>query len=65
VEKAGTLNQKKIWDIMAKEKFVTALGPFWYDERQISANHPGEWGRWQKGVFEVMTRGRSARRHPY
>ena len=57
VEKAGTLNQKKIRDIMAKEKFDTALGPFWYDKRQISANHPGEIGQWQKGVFEVIDPG--------
>jgi branched-chain amino acid transport system substrate-binding protein len=57
VEKAGTLNQKKIRDIMAKETFDTALGPFWYDERQISVNHPGEWGQWQKCVFEVIDPG--------
>jgi len=57
VEKAGTLDQKKIREIMAKEKFDTALGPFWYDERQISANHPGEWGQWQKEVFEVIDPG--------
>ena len=57
VEKAGTLNQKKIRAIMAKEKFDTALGPFWYDKRQISANHPGEIGQWQKGVFEVIDPG--------
>jgi branched-chain amino acid transport system substrate-binding protein len=57
VEKAGTLNQKKIRDIMARERFDTALGPFWYDKRQISVNHPGEWGQWQKGVFEVIDPG--------
>jgi len=57
VEKAGTLNQKKIRDVMAKETFDTALGPFWYDERQISVNHPGEWGQWQNGVFEVIDPG--------
>jgi len=57
VEKAGTLDQKKIRDIMAREKFDTALGPFWYDERQISANHPGEWGQWQRGIFEVIDPG--------
>ena len=33
VEKAETLDQKKIRVIMAKEKFDTALGPFWYDKR--------------------------------
>jgi branched-chain amino acid transport system substrate-binding protein len=57
VEKAGSLDQKKIRAIMAKEKFDTALGPFWYDKRQISANHPGEIGQWQKGVFEVIDPG--------
>jgi len=57
VEKAGTLDQKKIRAIMAKEKFDTALGPFWYDKRQISVNHPGEIGQWQKGVFEVVDPG--------
>ena len=57
VEKAGTLDQKKIRDVMAKEKFQTALGPFWYDERQIAVNHPGEIGQWQKGVFEVIDPG--------
>ncbi|MEJ2723188.1 MAG: amino acid ABC transporter substrate-binding protein [Deltaproteobacteria bacterium] len=57
VEKAGTLNQKKIREVMAEETFDTALGPFWYDERQISVNHPGEWGQWQNGVFEVIDPG--------
>ena len=57
VEKAGTLDQKKIRDIMAKEKFDTALGPYWYDKRQLSVNHPGEIGQWQKGVFEVIDPG--------
>ncbi len=57
VEKAGTLDQAKIRAVMAKEKFDTALGPFWYDERQISVNHPGEWGQWQNGVFEVIDPG--------
>jgi branched-chain amino acid transport system substrate-binding protein len=57
VEMAGTLNQKKIRDIMAREKFETALGPFWYDKRRIFVNHPGEWGQWQKGLFEVIDTG--------
>jgi len=57
VEKAGTLDQKKIRDIMAKETFDTALGPYWYDKRQLSVNHPGEIGQWQKGVFEVIDPG--------
>ncbi len=58
IEKAGTLNQKKIRDIMAKEKFNTALGPFWYDKDRYFVNHPGEIGQWQKGVFEVIDPGK-------
>jgi branched-chain amino acid transport system substrate-binding protein len=57
IEKAGTLDQKKIRDIMAKEKFNTALGSFWYDKNRYFANHPGEIGQWQKGVFEVIDPG--------
>ena len=58
IEKAGTLNQKKIRDIMAKKKFNTALGPFWYDKDRYFVNHPGEIGQWQKGVFEVIDPGK-------
>lgn len=59
IEKAGTLDQKAIRDILAKERFETSLGPYWYDKRQILAKecHPGENGQWQKGVFEVIDKG--------
>jgi branched-chain amino acid transport system substrate-binding protein len=41
---------------MAKEKFNTALGPTWFDEKKRLAKecHPGEWGQWQKGEWEVI-----------
>jgi branched-chain amino acid transport system substrate-binding protein len=56
VEKAGTLNQKKIRDIIATEKFDTILGPTWFDEKHLLAKecHTGEVGQWQKGMFEVV-----------
>jgi len=57
IEKAGTLNQKKIRDVMTKETFPTALGPFWYDRDRYFVNHPGEIGQWQNGVFEVVDPG--------
>jgi branched-chain amino acid transport system substrate-binding protein len=57
IEKAGTLDQKKIRDIMATERFDTALGPYWYDKDRYFVNHPGEIGQWQKGVFEVIDPG--------
>jgi branched-chain amino acid transport system substrate-binding protein len=55
IEKAGTLNQKKIRDIMAKEKFNTILGPTWYEGQLLAKeSHNGEVGQWQKGLFEVV-----------
>jgi branched-chain amino acid transport system substrate-binding protein len=57
VEEAGTLDQSKIRKIMAKKKYDTVLGKYWYDDRQMSANHPGQIGQYQKGVFEVVDPG--------
>jgi branched-chain amino acid transport system substrate-binding protein len=57
IEKAGTLDQAVIRDIMAADTFETALGPFWYDANRYFANHPGEIGQWQSGVFEVVDPG--------
>jgi branched-chain amino acid transport system substrate-binding protein len=57
IEKAGTLNQKKIRDIMATAKFETALGTTWFENGRLApACHPGEIGQFQKGVFEVVGR---------
>jgi branched-chain amino acid transport system substrate-binding protein len=57
IEKAGTLNQDKIRDVMSKETFETALGPTWFEGGRLApACHPGEIGQWQKGVFEVVAR---------
>ncbi len=56
IEKAGTLDQKKIRDIIATEKFDTILGVTWFDEKQRLAKecHPGEYGQWHNGEWEVI-----------
>ncbi|MFC1825197.1 amino acid ABC transporter substrate-binding protein [Thermodesulfobacteriota bacterium] len=55
IEKAGTLDQEKIRDILSKEKFNTVLGPTWYEKGLLAKDaHPGEIGQWQKGVYEVI-----------
>jgi branched-chain amino acid transport system substrate-binding protein len=56
IEKAGNLDQVKIRDIMATEKFETALGLTWFDEKQRLAKecHPGEIGQWVNGNWEVI-----------
>jgi branched-chain amino acid transport system substrate-binding protein len=62
IEKAGTLDQKKIRDIMAKDHFQTVLGDTWWT---MTANgkgggllakecHPGEISQWQSGISEVI-----------
>jgi branched-chain amino acid transport system substrate-binding protein len=59
VEKAGTLNQKKIRDIMATETFNTMLGPTSYKGGLMAKeSHNGEIGQWQKGVFEIVGGGK-------
>lgn len=63
IEKAGTLNQKAIRDVMATNKFDTVLGPTWFDMFGDGGGllaietHAGEIGQWQNGVFEVIDPG--------
>lgn len=58
ITKAGTLDQKKIRDIMATEKFDTVLGKTWWDGMFFAHEcYPGHIGQWQKGVFEVIDPG--------
>ena len=55
IEKAGTLDQKVIRDIMATQKFETILGPTWFENGLMAKDcHTGEIGQWQKGIFEVI-----------
>jgi branched-chain amino acid transport system substrate-binding protein len=55
IEKAGTLDQKKIRDVMAREKFNTILGPTWYEGQLLAKeSHNGEVGQWQNGIFEIV-----------
>ena len=58
IEKAGTLDQTKIRDVMNTAHFDTVCGDYWY-ENQFFVNHPGEWGQWQKGIFEVIDPGKN------
>jgi branched-chain amino acid transport system substrate-binding protein len=57
IEKAGTLDQKKLRKVVATEKFKTALGKTWFDEETHNLAeecHPGEIGQWIKGEWEVI-----------
>mgnify|MGYP003960073531 CR=1 FL=1 len=55
IERAGTLNQKKIRKIIATEKFDTILGPTWFENQMLAKDcYQGQIGQWQNGIFEVI-----------
>jgi hypothetical protein len=62
VEKAGTLDQGKIRDVLATAHFTTILGDTWFDMTAGGAGggilakdcHPGEVGQWQSSTYEVI-----------
>lgn len=55
IEKAGTLDQKKIRDVVASQHFNTVLGDTWFENGLLAKDaHTGEIGQWQKGVYEVV-----------
>jgi branched-chain amino acid transport system substrate-binding protein len=61
IEEAGTLDQKKIRDIIATKHFNTVLGDTWFTTfgeggggLMAKECHPGEMGQWINGVYEVV-----------
>ncbi|MBN1189702.1 MAG: amino acid ABC transporter substrate-binding protein [Dehalococcoidales bacterium] len=55
VEKAGTLDNVKIRDVIATSHFQTILGDTFYTNQLLAKeSHPGEVGQWQNGVFEII-----------
>ena len=53
IEKAGTLDRKKIRDVIASSTFPTVIGPVRF-VNQFNVQSPGEVGQWQKGAFEIV-----------
>ncbi len=65
IEKAGTLDQAVIRDIMATETFDTCLGPTWFDGGLLAVEcYPGQVGQWQNGQFEVIDPGKKRTAEP-
>jgi branched-chain amino acid transport system substrate-binding protein len=55
IEKAGTLDQNAIKDVLTNEKLDTVLGPTWFENGLLAKEaHAGEIGQWINGVFEVV-----------
>jgi branched-chain amino acid transport system substrate-binding protein len=52
---AGTLDQKKVRDVLATQKFKTILGTTWFENQMLAEPcYAGQIGQWQKGIFEVV-----------
>jgi branched-chain amino acid transport system substrate-binding protein len=55
IEKAGSLDNKKVRDLLATEHFQTVLGETWFDKGLLNKeSHAGEVGQWINGVYEVV-----------
>jgi len=62
IEKAGTLDNTKVRDVLATNHFQTILGDTWFDMTADGKGggllakecHPGEVGQWQSGTYEVI-----------
>jgi branched-chain amino acid transport system substrate-binding protein len=58
IEKAGTLDNEKVAEVLKTERFQTILGETWFDNQLTAVEaHPGQVGQWQDGVFEVIDPG--------
>ena len=65
VEKAGTLDQAVIRDIIATETFDTVLGPAWFEGGLLAVEcYAGQIGQWQSGIFEVIDPGEQRTAEP-
>jgi branched-chain amino acid transport system substrate-binding protein len=55
IERAGTLDQDKVRDIIATEKFDTVMGTTWFENNLLAKEaHLAEIGQWINGVYEVI-----------
>jgi branched-chain amino acid transport system substrate-binding protein len=58
IEKAGTLDNAKVAEVLNTETFPTLIGDTNFDRQMLAMPcHPGEMGQWQNGVFEVIDPG--------
>lgn len=55
IEKAGTLDQDKILEVMKTEHFKTAMGDTFFTNQLLDvSSYYGQIGQWQNGVGEVI-----------
>ena len=55
IEKAGTLDNAKVAEVLKTEHFETVLGDTWFDNQLLAKEcYAGQIGQWQNGVIEVI-----------
>jgi branched-chain amino acid transport system substrate-binding protein len=55
LEKAGSLDNAEVAQVLKDNHFETVLGDTYFDNQILAAAcNPGEIGQWQNGVFEVI-----------
>jgi branched-chain amino acid transport system substrate-binding protein len=65
IEKAGTLDQEKIRDVLATQKFDTIMGKAWFEDQLLAKDvYTGQIGQWQDGIFEVIDVGKKRTASP-
>ncbi|MCX8032734.1 MAG: amino acid ABC transporter substrate-binding protein [Thermoleophilia bacterium] len=58
IEKAGTLDNKKVAEVLKTEHFQTVLGDTWFENQLLARDcYAGFIGQWQNGVIEVIDPG--------
>ncbi|NLN07248.1 MAG: ABC transporter substrate-binding protein [Firmicutes bacterium] len=65
IERAGTLDNSVLKDVIATETFDTVMGKVWFENGGIPAEcYPGQVGQWQDGIFEVVAPSEKATAKP-
>jgi branched-chain amino acid transport system substrate-binding protein len=53
IQKVGSLDQKKMRDVIAKDTFDTVIGKVKFVDN-TNPNYPGDVGQWQNGEYEIV-----------
>jgi len=55
IEKAGTLDNAKVMQVLKSQHLTTVLGDTWFTNGLLAKEaHPGEVGQWQNGRYRIV-----------
>ncbi|NLL40156.1 MAG: ABC transporter substrate-binding protein [Clostridiales bacterium] len=65
IEKAGTLDNARVIEVLKSEKFDTVMGEVWFENQLLASEcYLGNVGQWQNGIFEVIDVGENRTADP-